>query len=257
MRFHLPPDWQVPARFTERLGDSAGRQRAMSADGHLLLILHEPPTPGVAQRTARAFWRNPAGDWLSKGLGDGPQALKRHVAEFAERVEALEAGWQSAGTATDYFELLRALAPLHRTTRNLHAVLQDARELAPDDRDLINLRDRVGDIERTIELLHGDARNGLDFTIAHQAERQAEQSFGMAIAAYRLNVLAAVFFPVVTLGAVFGMHLDNGLRDAATPLHFWGLLVVALLAGVLLARTIARKPVPVARRLPAGKVRRR
>jgi hypothetical protein len=257
MRFHLPPDWQVPARFTERLGDSAGRQRAMAADGHLLLILHEPPTPGATQRAARAFWRDPAGDWLSKGLGDGPQALKRHVAEFAERVEALEAGWQSAGTAADYFELLRALAPLHRTTRNLHAVLQDARELAPDDRDLINLRDRVGEIERTIELLHGDARNGLDFTIAHQAERQAEQSFGMAMAAYRLNVLAAVFFPVVTLGAVFGMHLDNGLRDAATPVHFWGLLAIALLAGVLLARTIARKPTPVARPVPAGKVKRR
>ena len=257
MRFHLPPDWQVPARFTERLGDSAGRQRAMTADGHLLLILHEPPTPGVAQRTARAFWRTPAGDWSSKGLGDGPQALKRHVAEFAERVEALEARWQSAASAADYFELLRALAPLHRTTRNLHAVLQDARELVSDDRDLINLRDRVGEIDRTIELLHGDARNGLDFTIAHQAERQAEQSFGMAMAAYRLNVLAAVFFPVVTLGAVFGMHLDNGLREAATPAHFWGLLAVALLAGVLLARTIARKPTPVARPVAVRKARPR
>ncbi|HVK08337.1 MAG TPA: hypothetical protein VM597_06120 [Gemmataceae bacterium] len=246
MRFHLPPDWAVPARFTERLGDSAGRQRAMLADGHLLLILHEPPTPGVAERSARAFWRNPAGDWTSKGPGDGPHALKRHVAEFAERVEALEARWQSAGAAADYFELLRELAPLHRTTRNLHAVLQEARELVPGDRDLINLRDRVGDIERTIELLHGDARNGLDFTIAHQAERQAEQSFGMAMAAYRLNVLAAVFFPIVTLGAVFGMHLDNGLRDTATPAHFWGLLAVALLGGVLLARAIARKPTPAA-----------
>jgi hypothetical protein len=257
MRFHLPPDWQVPTRFTERLGDTAGRQRAMSADGHLLLVLHEPPAPDSPERAARAFWRDPDGRWLSKGLGEGPQALKRHVAEFAARVEELENRWQSATSAADYFLLLRHLAPLHRTTRNVHAVLQDARELAPDDRDLINLRDRVGEIERTIELLHGDARNGLDFTIAHQAERQAEQSFGMAVAAYRLNVLAAVFFPVVTLGAVFGMHLDNGLRDAATPVHFWGLLAVALLVGGLLARTIARKPTPVARPVPAGKVRRR
>ena len=257
MRFHLPPDWQVPARFTERLGDFAGRQRAMASDGHLLLVLHEPPTQGAAERAARAFWRDPDGNWLSKGLGEGAQSLKRHVAEFAERTEGLEKQWQSASTAADYFSLLRALAPLHRTTRNLHATLQDARALAPDDRDIINMRDQVGEIERTLELLHGDARNGLDFTIAHQAERQAEQSFGMAMAAYRLNVLAAVFFPIVTLGAVFGMHLDNGLRDSTTPFHFWGLLAAALLVGVLLARAIARKPTPVVRPLPAGKVRRR
>jgi len=66
-------------------------------------------------------------------------------------------------TAEDFYGLLRLTAPLHRTARHLHATLQQARELVPDDRDLINLRDQIGEIERTIELLHGDARNGLDF----------------------------------------------------------------------------------------------
>jgi hypothetical protein len=32
MKLHLPPDWELPAVFTGRLGDSAGRQRAMTAD---------------------------------------------------------------------------------------------------------------------------------------------------------------------------------------------------------------------------------
>jgi hypothetical protein len=87
MRVSIPHDWHVPGTFLKRLGDSVGRQRAMQAEGHLLLILHEPPVPGVAERKGRLFWRDPKGSWRSKPLGDGPQALKRHVNEFGDRVE--------------------------------------------------------------------------------------------------------------------------------------------------------------------------
>jgi hypothetical protein len=261
MRLLLPHDWQVPGPITERLGDTVGRQRAMTADGHLLLVLHELPVAGAPERTGRLFWRDPKGEWRSKGFGDGPQALKRHVAEFAERVEELEKLWQAAGTAADYYLLLRTIAPLHRTARNLHAVFQQAREFVPDDRDLINLRDQVGEIERTIELLHGDAKNGLDFTIAHQAERQAERTYDMAVSAHRLNLLAATFFPVATLstiyGAIFGMILAHGDQGWSTPALFWGLLALGLLCGFVLARAIARKPVPAVEPAGRGKPKRR
>src|SRR4051812_33851371 len=100
---HIPADLQLPPTFTQRLGDSAGRQRAMAADGHLLLALHDPPASGIPQRTGRLFWRDPAGTWRSKSLGDGPQALKRHVAGFAERVDELDKEWQAAGSAADYY----------------------------------------------------------------------------------------------------------------------------------------------------------
>jgi Mg2+ and Co2+ transporter CorA len=175
------------------------------------------------------------------------------VAAFAERAEALERQWQAAGTAEDYFALLRALAPLHRSARNLHAALQQARELAPADRDLINLRDHAGEIERTVELLHGDAKNGLDFTIARQAERQAERTYDMAVSAHRLNLLAAVFLPTVTLSTVFGMNLAHGLEAGGSPawVYFWGVLVVGLACGVVLAQVVARKPAPITR--PAAK----
>ena len=177
MRLSLPPDWQVPDLFARRLGDAVGRQRVMTAEGHLLFVLHEPPVAGVSERMGRLFWRDPEGAWRSRGLGDGTQALKRHVAEFAERVDELEKQWQTAGSAEDYFGLLRAIAPLHRTARHLYATLQEARELVPEDRDLINLRDQVGEIERALELLHGDAKNGLEFTVARQAEQQAERTY--------------------------------------------------------------------------------
>jgi len=96
------------------------------------------------------------------------------------------------------FDLLRSIAPLHRTARHLYATLQEARELVPEDRDLINLRDQIGEIERALELLHGDAKNGLEFTVARQAEQQAERTYDMAVSAHRLNLLAAAFFPVAT-----------------------------------------------------------
>jgi hypothetical protein len=263
MRLHIPPDWQVPATFTSRLGDTAGRQRAMAADGHLLLVLHEPPEAGALDRAGRLFWRDAQGEWRSKSLGDGAQALKRHVAQFADRLEDLEKQWQRAASAEDFYLLLRAIAPLHRTTRNLYATLQEARELAADDRDLINQRDRVGEIERAIELLHGDARNGLDFTVARQAEQQAQRTYEMAVAAHRLNVLAAIFFPIATLSgiysAVFGMMLAHG--DAwqhpwSTPGLFWCVLALGLLGGLVLAKRVARKPAPLSTPAPPLKTKR-
>ena len=253
MRLLIPHDWQVPSTFAQRLGDSAGRQRAMSAEGHLLLVLHEPPKVGSAERVGRLFWRDPEGHWRSKPLGDGPHALKRHVTEFAERVDELEKQWHAAGSAQDYYLLLRTISPLHRTARHLHVVLQEARELIPEDRDLINLRDQVGEIERALELLHGDAKNGLDFTVAHQAEQQSQRSYEMAVAAHRLNLLAATFFPLATLStifaAVFGMMLahekDHGMDGISSPALFWVLMSVGLAGGLLLGQLIARKPAPV------------
>jgi hypothetical protein len=48
----VPPSWEVPPQFRERLGERVGRQRAMLADGHLLLVLHRPPKKD-ASPTAR------------------------------------------------------------------------------------------------------------------------------------------------------------------------------------------------------------
>lgn len=35
----IPPTWKVPDLFRSRLGESAGRQRAMASEGHLLIVL--------------------------------------------------------------------------------------------------------------------------------------------------------------------------------------------------------------------------
>ncbi|HEV3021209.1 MAG TPA: CorA family divalent cation transporter, partial [Pirellulales bacterium] len=239
MKTILPPAWNVPEAFKARLGEDAGRQRAMSADGHLLLVLHEPPEPGLAERRGRLFWRAPDGEWKSNSLGNGVQALKKHLAEYSARLEELDPQLQSAETAAQFFGISQALAPLHRACGNLRAALQDARELVPGDKDLIVCRDRAENLERTTDLLHSDAKNGLDFTIARRSEEQAQRGHEMALAAHRLNLLAAIFFPIATLSAIFGMNLEHGLQIGNTPWAFWAVLLVGFVSGLLLTMVIS------------------
>jgi hypothetical protein len=215
----------------------------MTAGGHLLLVLHQPPGPDDVARKGRLFWRNAEGAWRSNAFGEGPQALRKHLAEFADRVDELEARWQASQSAADYYRILQAVAPLHRTARNLHATLQQAREAVPADRDLINVRDRAGEVERAFELLHGDAKNGLDFTVAYQEEQQSQRMYEIAEAAHRLNLLAATFFPIATFSTVFGMNLGHGLESWGAFI-FWGILGLGLVCGVLLARVVAHRPAP-------------
>ena len=74
----------------------------------------------------------------------------------------------------------------------------------------------------------------------------------MAVSAHRLNLLAAAFFPVATLSAIFsailGMLLVHPAEQGwSTPTLFWCLLGTGLACGLVLARAIARAPAPVTR----------
>jgi len=240
----LPSTWNVPETFRQRLGTIAGRQRAMTAEGHLLLVLHDLPDPTTNERAARLFWRAADGSWKAGDGETGSAALEAHLRKFAERVEQLESQEDQASRAVDYFKLLQQVVPLFRTARNLHTTLQQARDAVPKDRELIHFRDQAGELERAIELLHADIENGLSFTVAHQAEEQSKRAHEMATAAHRLNVLAAIFFPVGTLAAIFGMNLSHGLEQWNAPWVFWAVLVGAFLSGLLLALLIVRRPAP-------------
>ncbi|HUY87911.1 MAG TPA: CorA family divalent cation transporter [Pirellulales bacterium] len=237
----LPAAWKVPDVFRARLGEAAGRQRTMESAGHLLLVLHEPPVSGETERRGRFFWRDADGVWKSNSLGAGVQALRKHVAEHADRVEALDDQLQQAQLSDDYFRVLHSLAPLYRASRHLHAALQQAREMAPADRDLITLRDQAGEIERAAELLQSDAKHGLDFLIARKTEEQAQRGYEMAVSAHRLNLLAAIFFPIATLSAIFGMNLEHGLPQRSTGV-FWTVLVIGLVSGMFLTLLVASRP---------------
>lgn len=239
MKGIIPPGWEVPDRFRQRTGQIGGRQRAMADSGHLLIILHELPDPAEPdERKARLFWRNAEGAWKSTGLGSGIQALKQHVNEYDAAIESAEKALLQAKTADACFAALHGLAPLLRATRSLHAAMQQARDLGGDDRDVIAERDHCYDLERAAELLYQDAQHRLAHSTARRAEEQAEQSQKMAVSAHRLNMLAAVFFPLTAIASLFDMNLHHPLAsfDGVWP---WAVVVGASVSfGLILRRAV-------------------
>jgi len=233
----LPSTWEVPAEFRSRLGEKAGRQRAMMAEGHLLLVLHAPPKKDEPDRKGRLFWRKPDGTWLSNELGGGPAALAKHLSEYSEIIDKMDRQEDVAWSVDEYYTILDAMWPIQRSARNLHASLQEARKLLSADRDLINFRDKAYDIERTAELLYNDVRNALEFAVAKKSEEQAANAHQMARQSHRLNLLVAFFFPLATLVAIFGSEMKHGLEEYLPHPYYLFYIVtgVGLVLGGLLA----------------------
>jgi len=179
-------------------------------------VLHELPAPGEDERRGAFFWRKPNGHWEFSGRGSGLKPLQEHVRAYDQAEEALDKEYAQAQDAQDYFAILKKLAPLVHAAKNLHATLQAAREAIPDDRDIISLRDWAYELERSFELLYGDAKAALDYSIAQKAEEEAVLSRQAIQTAHRLNILAAIFFPLTAIGSVFGMNLRSGLEQAPT-----------------------------------------
>jgi hypothetical protein len=240
----VPMGWNVPTVFRERMGEGVGRQRMMTADGHLLLILHAPPRPNDPQREGRLFWRSPNGQWESNCLGSGIFALRKHLSEYSEAVQRLDLEEDRAQMADDYFRIMQHITPLHRSARNMHHTLQQARDAAPDDQDLISCRDLAYAVERAADLLHSDIQMGLECAMARRQEEQAQHSYQIALAGHRLNVLAAIFLPVATIASIFGMQLPHGLERLPGPWLFWTITLTGIISGVALKFLLFDKPLP-------------
>lgn len=238
----VPSSWQVPEKIAARFGTHAGKQRAMFAEGHLVLVTHLVPTPEKSDPEAALFWRHPDGTWRSSGGGRGGLGgLRTLVDEYKKRADAIEDQVARAKKAADYFHALQACAPPLRAARNLHRALQEAREAVTADRDIIALRDQAADIERELEIAHADAKTGLEFAIAHQAEQQSRMTEHIARSSHRLNLIAAMFLPITALAAIFGMNLPHGLEGAYAPYLFWGLLGAAFLLGLIVRSGIEKR----------------
>jgi len=229
----IPNGWAVPNKFRSRMGEAAGRQRHMADEGHLLLVLHAVPEAGVTEPDARLFWRDKAGVWKSSHGGGGAGALRDHLLSFEDAVDALEKKSCKAERAVDWFQVLQLATPLQRTAVHLASTLQLARE-AIDDRELINLRDRAGDVERAVELITLEARDAIDFVTARQAEAQSAHSLELAKESHRLNIITAVFLPITALASIFSMTLRSGLESWNAPWLFWGIVLAGVAFGLFM-----------------------
>lgn len=230
----VPPAWELPVEIRSRLGEKVGRQRPMFAAGHLLLVLHAPPRADENERVGRFYWRKPDGAWQSSETSGGANTAGKHLEDFAKRLESLDRAVDSATLARDFFAVMSHLSPLLRTVRHLHKTLQEARELVANDQELITLRDRAYELERLAELLYEDAKNGLDFAVARRAEEQSAASLRMEVASHRLNLLAAFFFPLVTVAAILDVNWDNPIRLEDPPFLLLAVLGIGGVLGLLL-----------------------
>lgn len=226
----IPGLWELPQSLKDRLGRSPGRQRALLEEGHLLLVLHALPEPGQNEREGRAFWRSPAGAWKGSTGGKNLKSLVEHIATYQAAIEALETEENEATTAEDYFSALERATPILRAARNMHKALQQARDLMPEDPDIVPLRDEAYAVERNAEFLVSDIRNAFELYVAKKTEEMSKSSQGMAVAQHRLNTLAAIFLPTATLASVMGMNLSHGMETASAPLPF----LVAVVLGICL-----------------------
>jgi hypothetical protein len=236
----IPLTWDVPETFRKRLGTTVGKQRAMEADGHLLLVVHLPPAVGERFRRGRLLWRDPAGEWQGSDTGSGLTAVRKHLEQYHEVLDGYDKAEAAAIKADDYLPLLEGLAPLQRSTRNLELVMQEARKLVSEDRHLIDFRDQAYELARTTDLLYTDAKNGMEIAIIRRAEQQAAASERTASAANRFNLLVAFFFPIGMLAGIMGVNLQNGLEKIPPPWPIVSLILMGILGGTLLALHINR-----------------
>jgi hypothetical protein len=230
----IPPTWTLPEAIRIRLGQNTyGRQRAIFEEGHLVLVLHRPPGPDDAAREGNLFWRNLAGDWQFSRGGPGPGALKRHVQTYAELESKLTQSYEQAADTSALFDLVEALTPLVRAARNMHAALQTAREAVKGDLFLVEMRDLAYEVTRNFDLLLEDVRNAIQHRMARESEEQAKLSKQALQASHRLNILAALFFPLTAIASLFGMNLAHGF-DQSSVIIFWLVSVVSVGLGFVM-----------------------
>ena len=230
----IPPTWSLPDAIRVRLGQNTyGRQRAIVEEGHLVLVLHRAPGPDDAAREGNLFWRNPAGDWQFSRGGPGPGALKRHVQSYAELENKLTQNYEEASDITALFDLVEALTPLVRAARNMHAALQAAREAVKGDLFLLETRDLAYEVTRNFDLLLEDVRNAIQHRMARESEKQAALSKQALQASHRLNILAALFFPLTAIASLFGMNLAHGFNPGSV-LIFWMVSVISIGLGFVM-----------------------
>lgn len=238
----LPTVWDIPAYFHGRVGDRPGRQRAMIDNGHLLLILHQPPSKNTRARDPHLFYRKSDGSWHSTADGSGLAALTKHLDRFDRLIETLELQEDQAKTANEYMALIEEMLPLKRLLSNLHSTLDEARKGLPQVRELINFRDHAYELTRAADLLYEAIQAGAELAQTRHAEVQAKHSQALAQSAHRLNLLVAFFFPLATMAAVFGMNFEFGMERFQAPIPFLLVCSIGFVLGVLLLSLIFKRP---------------
>lgn len=238
----IPATWQLPDEFRQRLGSTVGRQRLMKAHSDLLIVAHHVPEPDEVGRRGILFWRDGSGEWRAGNGDPGKVAIELHLGRYSKKIDEYEAMEAKAVRADDYLPVLEGMAPIVRSTRNLLDTLEQARQAIPEDRTMIDHRDKAYELSRQAELLYEDAKNSMDVAMVRRADEQAASAREMAIASHRLNMLAALFFPFAALGGIFGTTLTDNWSWSQSAVPFVLYVALGSLMGFFLLQFVGKAP---------------
>jgi hypothetical protein len=234
-------NWQLPKEIEQRLGETTyGRQRAIFEADHLFIVLHTPPVDDGPVRKCILFLRTPDGKYSCNGNDSGEMALRRLLTSYDKLFDKYDDLYDKSGSATDLFKLMEVVVPVNRAATHLHNALQSARSHVEGDTFLIAMRDEAYEVSRNLELLLGDAKLALDHRIAGNTEAQATMAAEMASAQHKLNILAAVTFPLMAIATLMGMNLVHGL-EKWPPSLFWIVVATTAIIGLLVKGWVTRK----------------
>jgi Mg2+ and Co2+ transporter CorA len=233
----LPEHFNLEPELREQLSNRPGHQRCVEGSGELLLVVHEVPCPGIPEREALFFWKRHDGSWMQPG-GAGLGGLGELLDRYAKAIDGHEFAIEEADTAAEIFAILRHAGPISRSSRNLTQALEQLLAAEPDDREIRAYRDRAREIDRAADLLNADARMTLEFWRAERAEEQARSADRLNGIAFRLNLLAGFFLPLVAFGGLFGMNVD--IPEFMKSM-FWVILLGGITVGACLLWLVGRQ----------------
>ncbi len=227
---YLPRDFEIEESLRDQLSSRAGAQRFLQGATEALLIVHEVPEPKVPEREALVFWMQADGTWRSPGGSEGLKEMSRLLDRYQAVIDDHEAQIDETEEVTRVFEIIRHAGPIARSTRNLQTTLEAAVSADEDNRTLIGLRDRAREIQRAAELLYHDAKLTLDFWQAESAEEHQQAAERLNAIAFRLNLMAGFFLPLVAVAGLLGMNVE--IPGFLQP-WFWGILSIGLVLGLI------------------------
>jgi Mg2+ and Co2+ transporter CorA len=233
----LPDHYQVEPELLEQFSTRPGHQRCVEGRDELLLVVHEVPQPRIPEREAIFFWKRRDGRWTQPG-GPGIAELGELLERYAQAIDRHEMVIDEADTAAEIFGIIRHSGPLARSTRNLVQALEQTLAADHDDREIRTYRDRAKELERAADLLNHDARVALEFWRAERAEEHSRASARLGRIAFRMNLLAGFFLPLMALSSLFGMNVR--IPGFMEPL-FWGIFATGILTGAALLWLVGRR----------------
>lgn len=236
----IPEKWDIPAKLRARVGKTIGRQRTIQEDGHTIILLHQTPNANDKTRKGACCWITPD---EKVSFHPDTENFDTIFNNYRKKIGHLENEYKTGNSAIQYFKVLEEIVPIHFATIRMASALQMARDLLPNNRQVLLWRDETYELQRETEILQNCAKNALDYHQAKGVEDLSQITYELTKTSHRLNILATFFVPMMAISALFGMNVPNGYEKGDSPHTFWLITAFCIILGIILKIIFKGPPV--------------